>query len=112
MSKANSAMTRALVFSALLSSLAALQGCVTTGSNAVISDRGQGQRGPISEVEAETLQNQRIEAISQRDAAAANLRNATNPDTRRKLQQAVFDYDQMIALYENRLRLAGRPFAR
>jgi hypothetical protein len=102
--------TSSLLLAALLLSLAALQGCVATGSNTVISDRGQHQRGPISEVEAETLQNQRIEAISQRDAAAANLRNATNPELRRKLQQAVFDYNQMIALYEGRLRSAGRAF--
>jgi hypothetical protein len=108
----NSAVQRLLLTTALLAPLALVQGCMTSGSNTVISDRGQYQRGPISEVEAETLQNQLNEAVTQRDAAVAALPNVTNPDTRRKVQQSIYDYNQLISLYQGRLRSAGRPVAR
>jgi hypothetical protein len=95
----------------LLAVLAVLQGCNATQSQ-VVSDRGQYQRGPISEVEAETLTTQLQEARAQRDSAAASLATASNYDVRRKLQQSIYDYSQMISLYENRLRSAGRPLPR
>ena len=96
-----------------LAGAASLAGCATDApSSRLVSDRGQYQRGPISEVEAETLTNQLVEARGQRSNMAAGFSRATNYEDRRKLQQAVFDYDQTILLLENRLRSAGRPLPR
>lgn len=98
---------------AVVAAAAALTGCATDSpSSRPVSDHGQFPRGPISEADAATYTAQLQDAYGQRSNMAASLRQATNPDDRRKLQQAVFDYDQTIRLLENRLRSAGRPLPR
>ena len=95
-----------------IAALGLLQACNATSPNAYPSDRGQYQRGPISEAEAETLTSQLQDARAQRDSAMASIPSASNFEVRRKLQQSVHDYNQMIGLYESRLRSAGRPIPR
>jgi hypothetical protein len=96
----------------IVAALSLLQACNATSPHAYPSDRGQYQRGPISEAEAETLTSQLLDARAQRDSAMASMSSASNYEVRRKLQQSVHDYNQMIGLYESRLRSAGRPIPR
>lgn len=96
---------------ALALGLALLAGCSATTPTGGRIDDSQYQRGaPIGEAEAQTLYEQLNQARLQRDSALESLRNPSVPrENRQRLQQAVVDQERNIALFERRLRLAGRP---